>query len=83
MGQMFVERYGCMTFDPDGVARVLKPRFCYKHLTHSGSVNRYKYAIDHKFEYNEQTYTLVYATLCVLCALCGGKNTCGKKIMSR
>jgi GTPase SAR1 family protein len=31
-----------MTFDPYRVARVLKLRFCYNHLTHSGSVNRYK-----------------------------------------
>jgi hypothetical protein len=44
MGQMFIEQCGCTTFNPVGGARVLKPRFCYKHLTHSGSVNRYKYA---------------------------------------
>jgi hypothetical protein len=44
MGQMFIEQCGRMIFDPDGVARVLKPRLCYKHLTHSGAINHYKYA---------------------------------------
>jgi hypothetical protein len=50
MGQMFIEQCSCMTFDPDRVARVLKPQFCYKHLTHSGSVNRYKYAKNRDFK---------------------------------
>ncbi|MEY3241570.1 MAG: hypothetical protein RIR11_3009 [Bacteroidota bacterium] len=43
MGQLFIEQCSGMTFDPDRVARVLKPRFCYKHLTHSGSASGYKY----------------------------------------
>jgi hypothetical protein len=50
MGQMFIDQFGCTTFDPYRVARVLKPRFCYKHLTHSGSISRYKYAKNRDFK---------------------------------
>ncbi|MEY3242864.1 MAG: hypothetical protein RIR11_4303 [Bacteroidota bacterium] len=50
MGQMFIEQCGCMAFDPYRVARVLKPRFCYKHLTHYGSVKRNKYAKNRDFK---------------------------------
>lgn len=51
-----------MTFDPDRVARVWKPRFIYQYLTHSGLANGYKYTESRILE-SQKTYLKHIKTL--------------------